>query len=123
MVPREGGHTQIPRTSKGACLGLGILRQGGPRPASQPDGALGERVHVPGRPGSGSWALLFKNISKSWDGVLPVWNSWSQELGGKLWPPRGLSPKRCSPRSGRFANQARVSLLPEGRVGLWLVET
>ena len=49
MVPREGGHTQIPRASKGpACLGLGVLRQGRPRPASQPDGALGERAPCPG---------------------------------------------------------------------------
>ena len=66
---------------------------------------------------------LFEKISKSRDEVLPVWNSWSQELGGKFWLPRGLSPKRCSPRPGRFANQARVSLLPEGRVGLWSVGT
>ena len=35
------------------------------------------------------------------------WNFLSQKLGGKFRPPRGLSPKRRCPRSGRFSKPLR----------------
>ena len=39
------------------------------------------------------------------------------ELGGKFWPPRGLSPKRRCPRSGRFSKPLRE--LPCCLRGAW----
>ena len=118
MVPMEGGHTQIPRASKGtACLGLGVLRQGRPRPASPTapwDGLdlparwrpgrepLSRAVQGPGISPPGGGPCL-KKISKSWNEVFSLWNYPSQKLGGKFWPPRGLSPKRRCPRPGRFS--------------------
>ena len=75
---------------------------------SQPVGALGESplsraVQGPGISPPGGGACL-KKISKSWNEVFPLWNYLSQKLGGKFWPPRGLSPKRRSPRSVRFSD-------------------
>ena len=132
MFPREGGHTQIPRAPKGpACLGLGVLRQGRPRPASQPDGPWdGRDLPALWRPGrepvyravqgwelalraGGSCLKKIQVLGRGLGGVELL----GGELGGKFWPPRGLSPKRRCPRSGRFSKPLRE--LPCCLRGAW----
>ena len=92
MVPREGGHTQIPRGVQGACLPAWVsgssVKGGLDLPASPTapwDGLdlparwrpgrepLSRAVQGPGisPPGGGP---CFKKNSKSWDEVFLVWN-------------------------------------------------
>ena len=140
MVPREGGHTQIPRASKGpawagldlparrrpgrepmsragfqgACLGLGILRPGGlDLPARRRPGRepMSRAFQGPGIKPS-DWGALFKKISKSWYEVFSVWNYRSQERGKVLAPARVVPQKVFSPIG-------QVRELPFCRRGAW----
>ena len=85
-------------------------------------------ARVPGRPGMGigppGRGVLFKKISKSWDEVFSLLEFSLAKVRGKVSAPARVVPQKVfSPIGQVLETLARASLLPEGRVGLWLVET